>query len=63
MNKAYETEAARFCAAIREIASKPENLDNLECYLSQHFGAWLEKFANGPAHLALELEEFATMEI
>lgn len=57
-------EAARdFCAAIKTIASKPENMENLECYLGAHFDAWLARFANTPADLAAELKEFANMEI
>lgn len=62
MNK-YEQAAARFCGAIREIAKKPDNLDNLECYLSYHFATWLEKRANTPDAIADELREFATMKI
>ena len=50
-----------FVNAIREIASKPDNLDNLECYLSYSFGAWLEKYANNPANMAAEMREFAEM--
>lgn len=45
MNR-QEKAAADFCAAIKEIASKPENLDNLESYLSAHFAAWLQKYAH-----------------
>ena len=37
MNERQTKAAADFCAAIREIGSKPENLDNLESYLSAHF--------------------------
>lgn len=57
-------EAARdFCEAIRTIATKPENMENLESYLSSHFDKWLERFANTPADLAAELRAFANMEI
>lgn len=59
----HEAAAAQFCEAIRTIASKPENLDNLECYLSHHFAAWLEKFANTPEGIASEMREFANMTI
>lgn len=57
----YEKAAADFCAAIREIAGKPENLDNLESYLSNCFGAWLEKYAGTPDEMACEMKEFARM--
>ena len=49
--------------AIRELAASPNNLDNLESYLSHHFDIWLEKFANTPSGLAYELKHFAEMEI
>lgn len=57
-------EAARdFCAAIRTIAAKPENMANFESYLGAHFDTWLERFAKTPDDLAAELKEFANMEI
>jgi hypothetical protein len=56
--------AARVLAdAIRTIASKPANIDNLELYLSYHFDKWLEKFANTPEKLAGELKQFSEMDI
>lgn len=55
--------AAVFVAAIKEIASKPDNLDNLESYLTQHFPEWLRRYANSPEDIAAELEQFARMEI
>lgn len=58
-----ETTAAVFINAIKTIAEKPENLDNLELYLSHHFSAWLEKWANTPEGLAYELKHFAEMEL
>ena len=61
--KKYTVEAAQFCDAIRELANKPENLQNLESYLEYHFDTWLEKFANTPACMAAEMTEFAQMEI
>ena len=60
MNKKY---AEMFINAIKEIATKPDNLDNFECYLSNHFDYWLEKFANTPVGLASELKQFAEMEV
>lgn len=59
----HEKTAAQFCDAIRTIASKPGNLENLESYLGHHFAAWLEKYANTPEALTCELREFANMEL
>jgi len=64
MNNPKHEEAAKvFCDAIRTIATKPDNINNLECYLSQCFSAWLEKYANTPNTIAAEMREFANMEI
>ena len=52
-----------FTQAIKDLASKPENLENLNSYLSFHFSTWLEKWANTPEGLAEELKSFAEMEI
>lgn len=60
----YEKQAAAdFVEAIKLIATKPDNLDNLESYLSRHFSKWISKWANSPASLAAEMKEFAEMEI
>lgn len=59
----YEKEAAQFIEALKTLASKPDNLDNLECYLSHHFPVWMEKYANTPETLVCELIQFAEMEI
>ena len=59
----YEEQATQFCEAIRTLANKPENLENLESYLSRHFSEWISKWANSPASLAEEMKEFAEMEI
>ena len=59
----YEEQATQFCEAIRTLANKPENLENLESYLSRHFPEWISKWANSPASLAEEMKEFAEMEI
>ena len=61
--KKYTVEAAQFCNAIRELANKPENLQNLESYLEWHFETWLEKYASTPEDMAAEMSEFARMEI
>ena len=55
--------AAVFVAAIKTIAEKPANLDNLESYLSYHFAEWLSKYANSPENIAAEMGHFANMEI
>ena len=59
----YEKQATQFCEAIRALANKPENLENLESYLSRHFSEWISNWANSPASLAEEMKEFAEMEI
>ena len=61
--KKYTVEAAQFCNAIRELASKPENLQNLESYLGYHFDKWMEKYASTPDGIAAEMSNFAQMEI
>lgn len=55
--------AADFVNAIKTIAAKPENLENLEHYLSRHFPEWLAKYANDPESLAAEMRDFANMDI
>ena len=59
----YEQIAEQFCKAMKTIAEKPENLDNLEHYLSIHFSEWLNKFANTPETITAEIKSFAEMEI
>ncbi len=59
----YVAAAEMFCAAIKELASKPENLDNLECYLTHHFDWWMQKMAGTPLDLATEMHQFAIMEL
>ena len=61
MEQKYTKEAAQFCEYIRTLASKPDNLDNLESYLSAHFGDWLKKYAYDPQSMAAEMREFAEM--
>lgn len=63
MERKHERTAKQFCEALKTIAAKPENLDNLELYLSMHFSEWLEKFANTPERITAELKEFANMVI
>ena len=61
IERKFEQEAKQFCEAIKAIAEKPENLDNLECYLSHHFPVWIEKYANTPETITAELKAFAEM--
>ena len=57
-----EEQATQFCEAIRTLANKPENLNNLESYLTYNFDKWLTTWANTPEGLAEEMKEFAEME-
>lgn len=57
-----EVYAKIFCDAIRTIAEKPENIDNLESYLTHHFTGWLNKYGSYPEDLAMEMKMFAEME-
>ena len=59
----YNESAKMFVNAIKTIASKENNLSNLQSYLSYHFQTWLEKYANSPEGLTNELKQFAEMEI
>ena len=61
--KKYTIEAAQFCNAIRELANKPENLQNLESYLEYHFDKWLEKYASTPDGMAAEMSNFVQMDM
>lgn len=63
MERKYATYARVVAESIRTLASKPDNLDNLEIYLSLHFGEWLEKYARYPETIAAELQNFAEMDI
>lgn len=63
MERPFEKEAADFVNAIKDLAAKPDSLDNLEYYLSRHFAKWLEKYANTPENITCEMKEFANMEI
>ena len=51
-----------FTQAIKDLASKPENLENLNSYLCYHFPKWLEKWANTPEGLAEEMKNFANLQ-
>ncbi len=55
--------AKMFCDAIRTLTGKPENIDNLESYLIQHFDVWMQKWAYNPEGLASEIKQFREMEV
>ena len=57
-----EQTAKQFCEALQTIAGKPQNLENLESYLSYHFAEWMNKYANTPENITAELKNFADME-
>ena len=59
----HEQTAKEFCEALKAIARKPDNLDNLESYLSYHFAEWMNKYANTPENITAELKSFADMEV
>ena len=59
----HEQTAKEFCNALRTIAGKPENLDNLESYLLYHFAEWMNKYANTPENITAELKSFADMDV
>ena len=63
MRKYEKQAAADFVEAIKLISTKPDNLDNLESYLSWHFSEWISKWANTPEDLAAEMKMFAEMEV
>ena len=48
-----------FIQAIKDLASKPENLENLNSYLCYHFPKWLEMYASTPEGLAEEMKMFS----
>lgn len=58
-----KTASKEFIQALKTIAEKPKNLDNLEHYLFYHFDKWLEIWANTPEKITAELKHFAEMEI
>lgn len=62
MENRYKLEAEVFCAAIKRLAENPENLDNLESYLSRHFPVWLKKYASTPLDITMELDNFSRMD-
>lgn len=62
MEKNYDVLAADFCKAVFDLAKNESALENLEFYLSRHFGTWIERFAHTPEDIVSELSRFADME-
>ena len=58
-----EVYAKIFCDAIRTLAKKPENIDNMESYFTYCFTGWLKNYVNSPEDLAIEMKSFANMKI
>lgn len=54
--------ASDFVEAIKRLAENPQNLENLQSYLEQHFTLWLERYANTPENMAAEMLSFANIE-
>lgn len=54
--------ASDFVEAIKRLAENPQNLENLQNYLEQHFTLWLERYANTPENMAAEMLSFANIE-
>lgn len=62
LERPYEEQARKLGDALRRMREDPDGLDmieDLECYLSYHFGAWLEKYAATPDDMAEEFDRFA----
>lgn len=57
----YSEQAATLVEAIKRFNGDEEALFNFECCLSNHFEAWLRKFANTPDGMAYELRWFSRM--
>ena len=57
----HSIEARQIAQALREFAKHPDAIDNFESYLSHHFGAWLEKYAETPERMAGEFLHFASI--
>lgn len=61
MSGKYEKCAHDFVEFIKTLASKPENLDNFECYLSHNFDEWLMVFGKNPEDITWDIKQFANM--
>lgn len=54
--------ASDFVEAIKRLAENPQNLENLQSYLEQHFTLWLKRYADTPENMAAEMLSFANIE-
>lgn len=67
MNEDYKTydekNAEIFMQAIIDLANDTENFDNMLCYLSRHFTAWMKMYANTPEKLAAEMKMFSEVSL
>lgn len=64
MNTPKYTELAKaFRDVIERLAANNYALDNMESYLSWHFGTWFEKYVTTPDSLIYELETFAGIDL
>lgn len=55
--------AMELANVLREFAEKPQNIDNFENYLENHFIAWERTFANTPKKMIEDMKNFAEMEV
>lgn len=55
--------AKELASVLREFAKKPQNIDNFENYLENHFIAWERTFANTPKKMIRDMKQFAEMEV
>lgn len=53
--------ARELANVLREFAEKPQNIDNFENYLENHFIAWERTFANTPKKMIGDMKNFAEM--
>ena len=51
-----------FTESIKRLAENPAKLENLNCYLSNHFDNWIKKFANTAEGLTSEIKCFSEIE-
>ncbi len=61
-SRQHKAEASDFAKAIKELASKPDNLNSFESYLSLHFAEWLKRYGNTPENIVSEFKNFAEID-
>lgn len=62
LRKYNEQKSHEFVNALKELISKPDNLENFEWYLERHYKLWWDKYANTSDGIVSELNRFATIE-